>query len=123
MPTRFTILALISFFIHTVDAEEQKDRQPTRFGWNYTYNDPEAGTRVWMRNGTTWIERYESGATKTLRVVGRDSVEGVSGTIVQAADDRGLQIFIPDLGSPKMWLWFRRDRGKWSFMAEIKRAE
>jgi hypothetical protein len=108
---------------HIYQKQTADDKQPRSFEWTYKFNDPEPGVRVWTRDGITWSERYPSGLVTQFRAIGRATVDGTSGTVVQPVTDPNRQIFIPDRGSQKMWLWLRHGDVKWGFMGAMEKVE
>lgn len=108
---------------HIYQKQTADDKQPRSFQWTYKFNDPEPGVRVWTRDGVTWSERYPSGLVTQFRAIGRATVEGTSGTVVQPVTNSNRQIFIPDRGSQKMWLWLRHGDVKWAFMGAMETIE
>ena len=109
---------------------------PKHFWFDSTYQ-PSPGKRYWTAVGQTWIEQYESGIYSQFRVVWRTTIEGTSGSVVVkvtgAPDQTGagnvgnFQVFIPDVGSTKMKLWFHHKiNGEWQdwrFLAEMQDIE
>jgi serine/threonine protein kinase len=96
---------------------------PTHF-W-FQYAGPQSpGKRYWTTVDKMWVEQYESGESSRFKVVGRTTVEGISGVIVAkvsgnsektgTGNDGTFQAFIPDLGSQKMRFWYRFNvNGQW----------
>lgn len=71
-------------------------------------SDPEPGKRVWTRvDDNIFVERFPSGKDGRLRILGRTTVAGIDGTIVEKVGFEKLQVFIPDRQSEKMEIKFR----------------
>src|ERR1700733_10825809 len=111
------VMLLVTISLPTVKSADDDKQQPRWFGWIYNAQ-PEPGNRTWIREGMIWTERYPSGFIKTLRVVDRTSVKGIGGTVVQAIETPDLEVFIPDLRSKNMLLYFRHGNGEWQVLAE-----
>lgn len=103
---------------------------PQEFWFDYTF-EPFPGPRYWSRaDKRTWIERYENGIQSHFKIVRHLVVQGLGGTVVvkvagdrqstQTGNDGTFEVFIPDRGSPHMWLWCRSKVnskwGAWSFL-------
>ncbi len=116
--TTSKIVSATATFKSETPAPASRNGQPIKFTWNYQ-GDPDPGTRTWTRHDTTWSERYASGRGKSLKFKSRTTVNGFSGTIVEAVGDEDLNIFIPDLNSKSRSLLFRRGADAWSVLATI----
>jgi len=110
---------------------------PQHFWFDYQF-EPSPGKRNWTRlDNDTWIEEYESGVTSRFKIIGHETVEGASGTLVaKVAGDReatgtgnegDFQVFIPNLGSTYMRLWCRNKINgvwsQWKFLNEMQGVE
>jgi hypothetical protein len=92
----------------------------TSFTWFYDAGQ-QPGKRTWtMQPDGTWQERYPNGSVaKVFDVVKRGNVDGCAGAVVASSDDKGLEVFIPDLGCKLMRAKFRRGSANWSNMADM----
>lgn len=109
------VMLLVAFSLQKASAADDEKQQPRWFGWIYNAQ-PEPGNRVWIRDGVIWSEQYPSGFIKTLRVVGRTSLKGIEGTVVHEIGTSTLEVFIPDLRSKQMFLYFRHGNGDWQLL-------
>ncbi len=94
------------------------------FWFSYPYQ-PQPGSRVWIDIGqTNWVEVYPDGSQSRYRLLGRETVDGLSGIVVsktagdvetsQTLNDGSFQAFLPDKDSARRVLYFRnRIDGKW----------
>lgn len=113
------VAAVFSLLLCSVPAQAQADSQPTSF--EFFFNGPARGMRVWRRNRDTWTETYPSGQTGTFKVRKFGShVKGMTGTLVQKVDERDFFVFIPNLFSAKMEVWTYKGAGPWLFLARMK---
>ena len=90
-----------------------------------------------MVDKDTWTEEYGSAVSSRFKIIGRETVQGVSGTLVAkisgdvqqtlTANDGAFQVFIPDVGSSHMRLWCRNkikgEWGQWKFLNEMQGVE
>jgi hypothetical protein len=105
----------------------EDDQQPNNFEWIYNFDSP--GLRTWCRDQDGWTETYP-GVTKKFAVEKRDQItveDGsiLNGTVVRLADagDPNFFVFIPDMNSKYMWLYFRREKEDWNFMGVITKVQ
>src|SRR5205085_7695561 len=89
------IVAIGSILLFSIAAYPQSDSQPT--GFEFYYNGPARGMRLWSRSGATWTETYSSGQKGTFRVRKAFLFKGVTGTLVQKVDEGDFFVFIPDV--------------------------
>jgi hypothetical protein len=90
------------------------------FTWEYDF-EPEPGTRVWSRKGSSWSERYPSGkVAKVFDTISNGSVKGCAGQLVSRTADPSFEVFLPNKGCPKMVALFRRDMGPWGAMGSMR---
>jgi hypothetical protein len=94
------------------------------FWFSYPYQ-PQPGSRVWINvKATNWVEVYPDGSQSHYRLVGRESVDGLSGIVVaktagdvettQTLNDGSFQAFLPDKNSARIVLYFRnKTDGQW----------
>jgi hypothetical protein len=97
--------------------------------------DDAASKRLWLRiDSKHFVERYPSGVESKFKILGRTKVDGVQGTVLAKVggdeqeagtpNDGSFQVFIPDLGSPKMQFRFRTSPdGDWMPLTEMKKVE
>lgn len=117
---------------------EPVSASPKRFWFDYEY-PPSPGKRTWTRvDKTIWTEEYVSGVTSVFKVVGREGIQGVSGTVVGkisgvpqetlTSNEGGFQVFIPGInsGSTKLWCRNKLSNGKWEdwkWLGNMQEAE
>ena len=90
------------------------------FTWTYNF-EPEPGQRVWSRKGSRWSERYPSGkVAKVYDTVVPGAVQGCRGQLASHKADPGFEVFIPNVGCPRMVALFRRDMGAWSQLGPMR---
>jgi hypothetical protein len=83
---------------------------PRSFYFDYN-GQPDPGKRIWRRiDEQTWTERYPSGKEDIFKIVRRDVVDDISGVVLQKLSENIFEVFIPDLGSKRMYIRFRRTR-------------
>jgi len=123
--TIFMLIATVLFpGCSTPDSKKSRTASPTQFWFDYQY-PPSPGKRTWKKvDQKTWTEEYGSGVISRFKAVGRETVEGISGTVVAkiggdrqhslTGNDGGFQVFIPDKRSGSTKLWCRNKLGsKW----------
>jgi hypothetical protein len=115
---KLLIVAVGSIFLFSISAYPQSDSQPTRF--EFFFNGPARGMRMWTRSGGTWTETYSSGQKGTFQVRKAFHFKGITGTLVQKVDEKDFFVFIPNLDSAKMEVWTYKGSGPWRFLAEMK---
>lgn len=120
---RFSVLrADPTFSAIQEQAVDSQDRSPTRFSFDYPYEDP--GKRVWTRSGDRWTEVQPSGKTNVFEITRRIRLGGVSGTEGEQTDGSGLRIFIPDKKHDgTMGLTISVEPDKWIFVGTIGDVE
>jgi hypothetical protein len=112
------VAALAGILLCSISAQAQADSQPT--GFEFYFNGPARGLRVWTRNKEMWTETYASGQTDTFRVKAAPfHHNGMTGTLVQKVSDRNFYVFIPNLRSKKMEVWTYQGKGPWRFLAKM----
>lgn len=113
------VAALVSILLCLNSAQAQSDSQPTRF--EFYFNGPARGMRMWTRDRDIWTETYSSGQKGTFRVRKAPfHIKGMTGTLVQKVDETDFFVFIPDLYSEKMEVWTYKGKGPWLFLAKMK---
>ncbi len=112
-------------------APEPIPQSPKSFWFDYE-GYPSPGKRTWtMISNDTWTEEYGNGIVSHFKVNGRDTVNGVSGTVATkfsgdakdtlTENDNAFQVFIPDLGTDSPRLWCRNKRnGEWEKWKGLK---
>ena len=102
-------------------APDPVDRSPSRFGYNYSLDDP--GKRVWKRDGNAWQETQPSGKNNRFNITRRLRVDKVSGTEIEAIGRR-LWLFIPDKSTPPQTeLKYRVAPGEWRTLGTMVEIE
>ena len=112
------IIALGTILVFSGSGFAQSDSQPTSF--EFYFNGPARGMRLWSRTAQTWTEKYSSGQKGTFQVRKAYDLEGMTGTLVQKVDERDFFVFIADTGSSKMEVWTYKGKGPWLFLAKMK---
>jgi hypothetical protein len=113
------ITALVGILLCSISAQAQADSQPTRF--EFYFNGPARGLRMWERNRDMWTETYSSGQKGTFRVRKVPyRFHGITGALVQKVDETDFFVFIPNLDSAKMEVWTYKAKGPWRFLAVMK---
>jgi hypothetical protein len=118
---RFALLGLSALILAlpTTFVTADSDSQPTNF--QFYFNGPARGLRLWSRSGYTWTETYPSGQKGTFRVRKAPYIlKGITGTLVEKVDEPDFFVFIPDLRSKKMEVWTYKGKGPWLFLAGMK---
>lgn len=120
-----------------VELQSASRASPKRFWFDYQF-EPFPGKRNWsLLHKDIWIEEYGSGVVSLYKVLGPETITGVSGTLVakiigdrqqtQTANDGTFQAFIPDVGSSRMRLGYRHFSGgkwgEWGFLGEMQGVE
>jgi len=95
------------------------------FYYNYEYDDPNGkGRRQWWRKDRdTWIERYPNGKQSAIHIIGRTTVDGDSGFLLQSVQSPEYHYFIPSKGSSIMRLRIRFKKEKWVELGEMEGIE
>jgi len=104
----------------------QVSNAPQSFYFDYPFKDA-PGRHIWTRtNEKLWTERLPNGNENFIEVVGRTSVDGDNGTLVQLSNDKSLQYFVPDRGSHMLWVRDRRvdanqsPASPWLFLGQMQ---
>lgn len=114
--------ALAGVLLCSIFAHAQADSQPTRF--DFFFNGPARGMRLWARNRDKWTETYPSGQIGTFRVKKVPYLfRGLTGALVQKVDEPDFFVFIPNLDSAKMEAWTYKGKGPWRFLAKMKNIQ
>jgi hypothetical protein len=120
--TTLSVVAAVVLLALSVSAgivAAQADAQPT--GFEFYFNGPGRGLRVWHRSGDVWTETYPSGQEGKFRVRKAPfHVQGMTGTIVGKVDEPDFFVFIPNLYSRKMEVWTHKGAGPWRFLARMR---
>ncbi len=105
-------------------AQPVSSQAVTSFTWVYNA-EPEPGKRIWsMQPDGSWHEQYPSGnVAKVFDIQRRGTIEGCAGAIVSITQDKGFEVFIPDLGCKRMVAKFRRGSANWANMADMHSIE
>ena len=120
--TLLIVAALTGVFLCSISAQAQADSQPTRF--DFFFNGPARGMRLWARNRDKWTETYPSGQIDTFQVKKVPYLfRGLTGALVQKVDEPDFFVFIPNLDSPKMETWMYKGKGPWRFLAQMKNIQ
>jgi hypothetical protein len=93
--------------------------------WFAYPHQPQPGNRIWINvRQTNWVEVYPDGSQSRYLLLGRETVDGLSGVVVVKTEgdaettwtlnDGSFQAFLPDKNSAKRVLYFRhRGDGQW----------
>ena len=114
------VVVLGSILLSSISAYPQSTSQPTRF--EFFFNGPARGMRMWSRSGDMWTETYSSGQTGTFRVRKTFHLKGTTGMLVQKVDEKDFFVFVPNLDSPKMEVWTYKSNGPWKFLAKMDKV-
>lgn len=94
---------------------------PAKFRYAYSFDDP--GYRVWMRTGDAWEEKPPSGEPRHFRTVGRDTISGSAGSVLQSQEIAGFEVFVSDRGSSDPHIYFRQRKGSWKELGRMEDVE
>jgi serine/threonine protein kinase/tetratricopeptide (TPR) repeat protein len=89
-------------------------------------SEPEPGKRVWTRvDDKTFVERYPSGKEGRLKILGRMTVAGTDGTIVEKVGFERVQVFIPDRDTATMEIKYRslEKPDEWVLLGAMENVE
>jgi hypothetical protein len=115
-------LSVLLLTLPTTFVAADSDSQPTSF--QFYFNGPARGLRLWSRSGESWTETYPSGQKGTFRVRKVPyTLKGTTGTLVEKVDEPDFFVFIPDLRSKKMEVWTYKGKGPWLFLAGMKEVQ
>ena len=136
--TIFMLIATVLFpGCSTSDSKQSRAASPTQFWFDYQY-PPLPGKRTWKKvDQKTWTEEYGTGVISRFKVVGRGTIEGISGSVVAktggdrqqslTGNDGGFQVFIPDKRSGSTKLWCRNKLGSeweaWKWLNNMQGVE
>lgn len=116
------LAALAGILLGSISAQAQAGSQPTRF--EFYFNGPARGLRLWERSRDMWTETYPSGQKGTFRVRKAPyRFKGLTGALVQKVDEPDFFVFIPNLDSAKMEGWTYKGKGPWGFLAKMKNVQ
>lgn len=112
------------FYFKSASKVDPNSGPPTKFEVDHL-GDPEPGKRYWANaDEFSWVERYPSGASIVQKIIGRATIDGDIGTIVEPGKHNQFQVFIPDRGSNLMWVRFRHyvdgTWQAWRFLGEMR---
>jgi hypothetical protein len=98
--------------------------KPKNFQFNYPHGEF-AGVRNWRYSPDgIWREYYAQDARFTqFKETGRTALNGCQGTVVTRVAVPSFDIFIPDRGCKKMWLYHDINQSGWTFLGEMKSVE
>jgi hypothetical protein len=120
--TFLIVATLASILLCSISAQAQDGSQPTRF--DFFFNGPARGMRLWERNRDKWTETYSSGQIGNFRVKKVPYLfRGLTGALVQKVDEPDFFVFIPNLDSAKMEAWTYKGKGPWRFLAKMKNIQ
>lgn len=91
---------------------------PHSFRYKYQFEDP--GYRIWSRTGDTWEEKSPNGTVKRFQSTVRDTIEGRPGSIVRTPGTEVFEVFVSDKQVPEPRIYWRRDKGKWTFLGRME---
>jgi uncharacterized caspase-like protein len=96
----------------------------TRFSWDSSPGEIHAGRRQMIRQANGgWIERYPNGNQDLFLYQGRTSQRNCEGILLERDSEPGFEIFVPDSTCPSMYVLWRRSKGAWAPLGQMKDVE
>lgn len=127
--------------VSTVPMIAASAQSPQKFEATYaTVENPKNGVvrtlhkSSWRAFGNKWEETLPSSnyigigmqvvdGRSLFSLSAREKVNGRPGIVILSDSDPGLEVFIPDKGTPEPTAYYRRNKGQWQYLSRMSHME
>lgn len=94
--------------------------EPSSFRYYHQFSDP--GYYIWTRTDELWKSHGPSGKIAEFRKVGRDTVNGVRGSVLRFASgqDYPYEVFVTDKTAKPCKIYWRLGANQWNYRARLE---